>query len=201
MGWLCLYSFVVQPTKIPAKGRLLLESHLYPEKGKPISLLLQLYYYHICWIIFSCVFPGICGNPSPHSPDLYFVVLPMQIPDYGKIINWNKFGKQLVFSAMRVKGVKENKFHIWVRVWTFHLSRTGTFCLVAGCSIISGITGMDICNQIPRGQHMAFIALITGHHLQDRLEFILVMMYLSSGWIMGFWAATTNNCLSPDNKL
>jgi hypothetical protein len=31
---------------------------------------------------------------------------------------------------------------------------------------------MDIRNQIPRGQqHMAFIALITRHHLQDGLEF------------------------------
>jgi hypothetical protein len=30
---------------------------------------------------------------------------------------------------------------------------------------------MDICNQIPRGQHMAFIALITRHHLHDGLEF------------------------------
>ncbi len=156
----------MQPTKISAKGRLLLESHVYPDKGKPVSLFLQPYHCHNCWIIFF-----LC-NPSPHSPDLYFVVLPMQIPDCGKIIHWNNSGKQFVFSAMRIKTVKENKFHIWVRVWTFHLSRTGTFCWVAGCSIISGITGMDIRNQIPRGQqHMAFIALITRHHLQDGLEF------------------------------
>jgi hypothetical protein len=40
----------------------------------------------------------------------------MQLPDYGKIIHGNKSGKQFVFSAMRAKRVKENKFHIWVRV-------------------------------------------------------------------------------------
>jgi hypothetical protein len=60
---------------------------------------------------------------------------------------------------------------------------------------------MDICNQIPRGQHMAFIALITRHHLQDGLEFNIGGDLPDKWWNHGILVATTSNCLSPDNKL